>query len=402
MTNISSINHTNFARLHELTNNYNKATLLDKLIFWWQISNYTLDDGQIWFTRCLNQIAEESKISKRSVERYLHEFELAGFIEKTNKLYKKKNLYIRITEKLLVVLGTSTDVKTQSLIIESNINEPTQDKSPSESLFLKHFGGTDHANLAVSIYKDQDNNLKNNNTVSEPRIVDNVKNNTQSNPNKNYPSYPIEKEIGEQITEQFKNYVKGTMRNLESQHQLVFSNPEQVFAEIIFSVMQVENQFPGVLDNQHRLNLIAKLLRNKQWRTPKGFFNHWAVGQMFKSKLDKQGKVKEQTHHASNAYDDESGAAIRLDYGTSHNVTPAVINYQLQAKLKPLKCEYREVLADITTETRFLNDMESRCLIKPDNITKELIASTAMKIARLYEKSVLLEEKIKREERLAA
>ena len=167
--------------------------------------------------------------------------------------------------------------------------------------------------------------------------------------------------------------------------------------------MQVKNQFPGVLDNQHRLNLIAKLLRNKQWRTPKGFFNHWTVGQMFKSKLDKQGKVKEQHHHyASSTHDDESSSACRNDYGASRNATHAVINYQLQAKLKPLKCEYREVLADITTETRFLNDMESRCLIKPDNITKELIASTAMKIARLYEKSVLLDEQIKREERLAA
>ena len=106
MTNLSSINHINFARLHELTNNYNKATLLDKLIFWWQISKYTLDDEKIWFTRSLSQIAENSKISKRSVERYLHDFEVAGFIEKTNKLYKKKNLYIRITEKLLMLLNT--------------------------------------------------------------------------------------------------------------------------------------------------------------------------------------------------------------------------------------------------------------------------------------------------------
>jgi hypothetical protein len=50
MNNLSAIHHVNFDLLHELTNNYNKATLLDKLIYWWQISKFTLDDEKIWFT----------------------------------------------------------------------------------------------------------------------------------------------------------------------------------------------------------------------------------------------------------------------------------------------------------------------------------------------------------------
>src|SRR3989338_852326 len=98
MKNLSSINHQSFERLFELTNSYNKATLLDKLIYWWQISTFTLPNSpHIWFTRSREQIAEESKLSLRTIDRYINEFNNEGLIEKTNKLLLKKHLYIRIT-----------------------------------------------------------------------------------------------------------------------------------------------------------------------------------------------------------------------------------------------------------------------------------------------------------------
>lgn len=396
MTNLSSINHINFSRLHELTNNYNKATLLDKLIFWWQISTYTLDDGQIWFTRCLNQITEESKISKRSVERYLHDFAVAGFIEKTYKLYKKKHLYIRITEKLLVLLGIRTDFKTPNLTERPNKSEVNQQKSHSDSLFLKHFGDTDSANLAVSIYKDQDSNSVINNTVSQPCIVDNLKTAHQSTPGTAFPIYPIEQKIGERLTVQFKNYIKGTMHNLQTQHQMVFSNPEQLFAEIVFSVVNVQNQFPGIVDNHHRVNLVAKLLRQKQWRTPKGFYNHWDVGQVYKLKKKKQDEaqqhLKQKEINARSVPYDTSNA---IDYRfPSNNTSPKINQHQLQAKLKPLKSEHHEISLLIATETRYLKDMEARYLKKPDMLIKQIINSTTIKLANLHEKVGRLNQQI--------
>ena len=396
MINLSAINHINFARLHNITNNYNKATLLDKLVFWWQISTYTLDDGQIWFTRSLTQIADDSKISKRSVERYLQDFETAGFIEKTNKLYKKKHLYIRITEKLLVILNVASDFNRPTLIEQPNKAEVNQPNKYAESLFLTQIGDTDPANLAVSIYKDKDSNSVINNTVSQPCIVDNIKTTPQSTPNTTYPSYPVEKQIGERITEPFKNYIKGTMRNLQTQHQLVFSNPEQLFAEIIFSVLNVQNQFPGVENNHHRINLIAKLLRQKQWRTPKGFYNHWDVGQTYRLKLEQQDAAQQRhKQNELNACSAPNDASNAIDYGyRSNNVSPEVNHHQLQAKLKPLKSERQEISALITTETRYLNDMEARYLKKPDLTVKQIINSTAIKLAKLYEKMDLLNQQI--------
>ena len=396
MKNISSINHANFSRLHELTNSYNKATLLDKLIFWWQISTYTLDDGQIWFTRCLSQIANESKISKRSVERYLRDFEIAGFIEKTNKLYKKKNLYIRITEKLLVLLSATTDLKNTKLTEQPQKTEVKQQQAPSKSLFLTHFGDTGPAKMAVSIYKDQDINSVINNTVSQPGIVDNLKTHTKTNPNRTYHSYPVEKQIGERITEQFKNYIKGTMRNLQTQHQLVFSNPEQLFAEIVFSVLHVQNQFPGILDNHHRVNLIAKLLREKQWRTPKGFYNHWDIGQAYKLKLEKQNSAQQHLKadeiKASDAGNDEFNS---MEQGYNPwVVSPLVNNHQLQTKIRPLKSEHHEISSLIATETRYLNEMEEYFLKNHDMIIQQIINSTAIKIAKLHEQANIINQQI--------
>jgi DNA-binding Lrp family transcriptional regulator len=277
--NLSSVHHASFNRLHDITNNYNQATLLDKLIFWWQISNYTLDDGHTWFTRSISQIAEDARLSERSVTRYLKFFSDAGYIEKTTRLYKKKNLYIRITDKLLLLLGGQGVHQARGA--GEPVCNPTQKTiTPlTPCIFSEHVGVTGQANLAVSIYKEQDCNILNNNTVSETGTVnfeDNSLETLETNevpgeasctePAK-YPSYAIEKHLGERLPETTKNYIKGTMKNLNTQHQIAFSNPEQVFSEVVFSLLNVDKQFPGISDMHHRMNLIAKLMREKRWCT---------------------------------------------------------------------------------------------------------------------------------------
>ena len=426
MDNLSAVFHDRFSKLHEVTSNYNQATLLDKLIYWWQISKYTLDDGHIWFTRSIDQIANDSQISKRSVERYLSEFEKNGLIYKINRLFMKKHLYIRITDKLLTILCETSKPNNDSYpknemvsesqpinltsLVQTNtfggsstgrISYTLEHKGSNEivsaqedSLFLDQFGVIDSANLACSIYKGKDNNLIINNTVSKPSIVNNLETTLKNTQLETYPTYEIEKQIGERITEIFKNYIKGTMRNLQTQHQLVFSNPEQLFAEIVFSVLNVQNQFPGIIDNHHRINLIAKLLRQKKWRTPKGFYNHWDIGQVYKLKLEKQDMKQQQI---------KAEAADRIDYGYQHqnNVSPSVNHYQQEAKLKPLKSKHREMSLLISSETRYLNDMEACFLKKPDAIIKQIINTTAIKLAKLHEDVGELSQQIQHQQQAA-
>jgi hypothetical protein len=396
LKNLSSVHHASFGRLHELTNNYNQATLLDKLIFWWQISTYTLDDDNIWFTRSVDQIAEESRLSVRTVGRYLKAFTDAGYIEKVNRLHKKKHLYIRVTEKLLFLIGDKRGV-TPGKAAKSNLAAiaPTA----QTCAFSEHDGRTDSANLAVSIYKEKDCNTSNNNTVSPPCSVTSGDNSLENpkpaqmnaptpsmteEPSK-YPVYAVEKQIGERLSEVAKNYIKGTMKNLVTQHQLVFSSPEQVFSEIVFSLLNVEQQFPGVDDMHHRMNLIAKLMREKKWRTPKGFYNHWDVGQTYQAKQTKQS----QCMHA-----------MKYPKGGGETLYPSSVDRAAEYNQKPRfskqQQEYQGLHAMIATETRYLSTMETQFQRKPNPETGALIESIAMKLASLHQRvgelQIVLEE----------
>lgn len=388
--NLSSVHHASFGRLHEITSNYNQATLLDKLIFWWQISNYTLEDGNKWFTRSITQIAEDSRLSKRSVERYLKVFEANGYIEKTTRLYRKKNLYIRVTNKLLSLIG-GQDVN-QVPSVGKGESKAAQEKHTSSTpcLFTEHNGVTGHANLAVSIYKEKDCNILNNNTVNETDTVsfeDNplqtpetkeVLTETSSTEPAKYPTYAIEKHIGERLPETTKNYIKGTMKNLNTQHQIAFSNPEQVFSEVVFSLLNVDKQFPGISDMHHRMNLIAKLMRENRWCTPKGFYKHWDIGQIYQQKQEKQASIdRAQKHRESGGgtlYPSKQDAALRWQ-------SPCYANQQAYTELQGL----------IATETRYLSSMEARFKRNPDPITRSVIESTAIKLSRLHDKVQVFE-----------
>ena len=416
--NLSSVHHASFDRLHELTNNYNQAMLLDKLIFWWQISTYTLDDDNTWFTRSVEQIAQESRLSVRTVGRYLKAFTDAGYIEKVNRLHKKKNLYIRVTEKLLFLIGHKKGT-TLNGTGEASIDSPASKVHSSEiCVFSEHVGRTGSANLAVSLYKDKDCNTSTNNTVREAGSVtfgDNSLDTSiqqeqqggdkphqpqathapvdttptaveETKLESKYPTYAIEKQIGERLTETTKNYIKGTMHNLVTQHQLQFSNPEQMFSEMVFSLLNVEQQFPGIRDTHHRINLMAKLMREKRWCTPKGFYNHWDVGQTYKAKQEKLVTRERYLKHKE---------------GRGETLYPSpeakVSKYAQKSAMSEQTRAHQELQFLIATETRYLSTMEAQFKRKPNPMTERVIESTATKLAGLYEQLVSIEGRMQQE-----
>ena len=424
MINLSSIHHANFTRLYDMTNNYNKATLLDKLIYWWQISTYTLDDDQIWFTRSIEQMANDSKLSRRSVERYLQEFEANGLILKVSRLLMKKHLYIRISDQLLSLLGVkSTPTKNNTSDVEpyikknvslsmagvktdnhdavivlkqDNIQETTT--PPAESytscFIIKQFGVIDSAKLAVSIYKDKDSNTNNNSTVSQDGIV----NNFISTPKTTTPTpleFPVEQTLTELLTPQLKNYIKGMLTNMQTQHGLKFSNPEQLFAEVVFSVLNKDNQLTGINDPHHRVNIIAKLLREKRWLTPKGFYNHWDIGAQFKqTRADNDARYQRQKQQ------EMEGAGRSLLTATNTEQASALYMQhkpsQLPCGQKKLDIEqknnWREVLINITTEERYLKQIQQQNTQKPSELTQLIINTTMTKLAKLHSIKQQLEE----------
>jgi len=377
MKNLSSINHNNFSKLHELTNSYNKATLLDKLIYWWQISTFTLPNNpHIWFTRSRERIAEESKLSLRTIDRYLNEFTTEGLIEKTNKLFIKKNLYIRITDKLLLALGLSSqDVGStfKNISPTQTTYEITKELSIQEMECKKttQHGSIDTAMLAVPIYKEQDNNLTNS-TVRQDDNVNNFKKELPETTNNqsvsHFPKYPIEKIIGEQLTPQFTNYIKGTLKNLTTQHNIKASSPEQLYAEVVFAVLNKQHQFVGIPDNNHRINLIAKLIRENRWRTPKGFYNHSEIGKHFKTLQPTKNNLE---------------PGLREGGGLYKTTINHMANTRINGEIRRAKQELQDINNTIQTETRYLNEMTLLNDRAPSKMTQMVLDSIKVKLIQL-------------------
>lgn len=409
MGNLCSIYHAHFDKLVVLTNNHNKAVFLDKCIFWWQISTYTLGDQKIWFTRSIVDMAQELFVAERSINRYLDEMEQKGFIERCCKLSASnkntfrvtKRLYIRVTEKLLNLLNLNASEK-NTVVKPSKLNE--------ECSFSKQNGVIDNANLAVSLYKVKDHNQTNNNTVKQDSIVNNFE---KPQPLSSNPStktnYAVEAHIGERITEPLKNYVKGMLHNVQKQYDVKISDPNKLFAEVIFSVTQ-DVQWADVDNPHHRVNIIAKLLRHKQWKTPKGFYNHWDVGQMFRKK--EQQQFEQQQHKKTEEGGDgefpssnlpssvknHSRFEQRFDdeyrYSKPHQYVKDIEREKTNNALK-------QICITIASEESYLKLLQSRLEAQKSGVSQDFIEKVAIKIAGLYDEKQKFLDGLEEESRAA-
>lgn len=382
MKNLSAINHNRFSQLFEITNSYNKATLLDKFIYWWQISTFTIaNDPHIWFTRSREQIAEESRLSLRTVDRYLNEFSQKGFIEKTNKLLLKKHLYIRVTNKLLTILGLANQQQTPTKKSSFSTFQSTGKKimQTKKCNILSQDGSIDFANLAVSIYKEKYNKI-NNSTVKTHCHVIQTKNKNTDKVIHSHSETLIQQNTDKPFSSsRLSQYIRGIIKNLTVQHGLKISAPEQLYAEIEYSVLNKTHQFIGIEDNIHRLNLIAKLLRNNLWKTPKGFFKYSAAGKLVQQNIIKNEKKWQETK----------------ELGGAHSRAPSNHNKYNNDETQHIQKELKEINRLLQTETNYYHDMKLRQNKKPSSIVQKVIDTTLIKLNHLCLKQKQLLEKLR-------
>lgn len=396
MGNVCSIFHKRFDKLYHLTQNYQKAVFLDKCIYWWQISKYKLNDNKIYFTRPYSQLAQEANISVSSVNRYLSELEKKGYIEKRTKLssskkeeYKvKKRTYIRICDKLLTLL-------------DKNFNQEQSNTAPTSS-FSDHNDTIDNVNLIESIYKVKDNNSVINNIVNEKDDVNYVENH---NNKFQKTTFAIEKEIGERVTDELKDKVKGMMYNLEHKEHVKLFDKERLFAEIIFSLTH-EQQFKGVICTAFKINIIAKKLRERAWKTPIGFYKHWDVGQNFHFRdeaREKRTQEEKLKHELVGVTDPIQIARIKARFVESsaekaryrHNQE---INEQTNnpnsLEIKKLKDELKSLNLEIESEGRLLSESELNMRLGKGGVTEALITGCRNKLFKLYDRQAEVEQRV--------
>lgn len=292
MGNLCSIFHNKLDLLKSQTGSLAKAEFLDKCLFWWQISNYKIkNSSHTWFTRTTEQMATEVGCSERTIRRYLADLIDKGLIEKqVRERYSKPHgkhitsLHIRITDKLLAILKTYTTTS----------QAPKEKQSDSKNLSQDDRTRSD--TLSAPSYNKEKQYNHNNNIVSQNDNVSfgDKKNFEKKHTPKQTLTFEIEKKIGDMVSDEIKNQIKGMMINLEKQHGIILNNKERLFAEIIYSLINPQ-QFGGIKSISHKINIISKLLRQKRWSTPKGFYNHFETGQDFKQRdINAHQKILEQ------------------------------------------------------------------------------------------------------------
>ena len=189
------------------------------------------------------------------------------------------------------------------------------------------------------------------------------------------------------------------LSNVQKQYDLKISDPNKLFAEVVFSVTQ-DIQWQGVDNLHHRVNIIAKLLREKQWKTPKGFYNHWDIGQIFREKEQKKFKSAQNekiqdcgiaNQLVSQKLISESDIANRFEnrFNDEYRFSKPK-QYEKNIEIQKVKSSLNEVSLSLCSEESYLRQLESWFSQQKPGVTQALIESVAVKIASLYEKKQTL------------
>ncbi|MFJ1269362.1 hypothetical protein ACD661_12410 [Legionella lytica] len=239
-----------------------------------------------------SQIVADTGIPLSTLERYIRELNEEGFITRRQALYSrtkeqgefevKKGTYICITNKLLSLLAVEVPAETlpeqpeskkETKCLKSTLNEG------SESLNMRELYISD-------LYKKSLNNV-----IFKKRTFHVDKNQNQRLIQQfNCIQELLFSEIKEEIPDEVKKMVSGTFFNLTFEHHKLFSTPKQLVAEYLYALLNVDFYMPNTHCFKYRNNILSKLVRTNTWRTPKGFYKHFYLGQNFDDQQNLRNK----------------------------------------------------------------------------------------------------------------
>ena len=292
MGNLCSIFHLRFKKLVTIIKSSRKAQLIDYILLGWQSSTYKLKGSeQKWFMKPYTQIVADTGIPLSTLERYIKELNEEGFIIRRQALYSrtkeqgefevKKGTYISITDKLLNLLSIEEPA--------SNLPEQPTSKCETSCTKLTTSEGFEPLNMRELYISDLYKKSLNNVIFKKRTFLVDKNQNQRLKQQFNCVQELLFSEIKEEIPEEVKKMVSGTFFNLTFEHQKLFSSPKQLVAEYMYALLNVDFYMPNTHCFKYRNNILSKLVRTNAWRTPKGFYKHFYLGQNF----DDQQKIRD-------------------------------------------------------------------------------------------------------------
>lgn len=275
-----------------------KAQLLDYILLGWQNSSYRLKNSDNkWFMKPYAQIVEDTGIPQSTLERYIKQLNDEGFIERRQALYSRKGenglfvvrkgCYINITAKLLSLLKPASTPPNEDNPV-NNDNNVNYKENPSS---IDKNEGIDPLNMRGLYIRDLYPSFINN--IIRKQTNHSVDKTTVQRLIHQFETIQqlFTSEIKEEIPEEIKKLVLGTFFNLTFKHHKQFSSPKQIAAEYLFALLNIEFYLPKVQCLRYRNNILSKIVRGNNWKTPKGFYKHFYLGQDFKDQQELRDSI---------------------------------------------------------------------------------------------------------------
>jgi hypothetical protein len=391
MGNLCSIFHARFRNLVKVINSTPKAQLVDYILLGWQTSSYKLKNSdKKWFMKPYDLIVSETGIPKSTLERYLKELDNEGFIERRQALYSKKNGqgefevkkggYIYVTEKLLNLIKPVTSPEPSPPKGNGN-NRNDNKNSQTDNQLSQNSSQPDCPNFDINegfdplkvrgLFISDLDSLSITNTISFTKSSKSVDKTTQQRLLKQYESIHqfLFTDIKEEIPDVVKKLVLGTFYNLTFQHHKELSLPQQTVAEYLFAFLNNEFYLQGITCLKHRNNILAKMLRGNNWRTPKGFYNHFYLGQNFKDKQEirdqqlqkqKEDELKQTTYALEEDVKDERLSHIENQMNEKSSQIEVLTQSIYQEPSEEIRCQKQTKIQKLRKELEVLWRQQSQ------------------------------------------
>ncbi|KTD14393.1 hypothetical protein [Legionella israelensis] len=156
----------------------------------------------------------------------------------------------------------------------------------------------------------------------------------------------------------------------------------------IFALLNIEFYMPHIQCIKHRNNILAKILRNNNWGTPKGFFNHFYLGQNFKDKLSLREQQWQEEKEAEINPTKISKNEISSGFDTSSDIIDKRL-VKLEAKIYEKGCLIKKL-----TESIYQESSEEIILS-----LREKIQKLRRELEGLWHEQFLIEQEIENEKK---
>ena len=288
--------HSNINKIHQVVSNYRYATVLDRFAFYSINSNFILPNEYElngWFCIEYKSLGEMTGYKERTIKAIVKLFNKMGLIEKVRKLIKNKcRSCLRITQKTIALLGltkTCEQRPEQTIKSEESCSQSTESRKNLAQQCT--FESTENAR-SYNEYREKEKDIN---------IITRVPRNEKQGKLYNVPKAVTEifVKVGERLPETQKAIIWAAIYNLQKQHNKKISNISEFVAWISFSVINAKYQLKKAFNFQHQLNKLIKIARSPNGlQKPRGFHNHWDIGQELKTDENKRLKQHEKLKQA--------------------------------------------------------------------------------------------------------